>query len=57
MQMTAAGPYSVSIERKDSSKGYTKENIVLCISAINTMKNDLTTEEFYFIIQQIVQHY
>lgn len=35
-----------SIDRIDSSKGYSRDNIVITTNTINTMKNDLTTEEF-----------
>lgn len=36
---------SVSIDRKDSSIGYTKENIVLCKKKVNIMKNDATIKD------------
>lgn len=36
-----------TIDRIDSSKGYIKENVVICTWAINAMKNDMTIEEFY----------
>jgi hypothetical protein len=36
----------VSIDRIDSSKGYTKDNIVLCRWVINWMKSDMTLESF-----------
>lgn len=36
---------NLSIDRIDSSKGYTKENVVLCASCVNVMKNALTTKE------------
>lgn len=35
-----------SIDRIDSSKGYIEGNIVITTNTINTMKNNLTTEEF-----------
>lgn len=35
-----------SLDRVDSSKGYTQGNIVITTSIINIMKNDLSTEEF-----------
>lgn len=39
-------PEKVSIDRIDSSKGYIKDNIVLCCAITNTMKMDLPFEEF-----------
>ena len=38
--------YSLSIDRIDSSKGYTKENIQLVCSIINRMKNEYSMELF-----------
>ncbi len=34
------------VDRKDSSKGYTKENSQSCIPAINVWKSDLSEEDF-----------
>jgi hypothetical protein len=36
----------VSIDRIDSAKGYTANNIVLCCRIVNSMKSDLGVEEF-----------
>lgn len=44
---------SISIDRIDSSKGYIKENIVLCGKIINSMKSDMSLEEFYDIIRSL----
>ena len=33
--------YAMTVDRKDPRKGYTKNNIVLCISLVNRMKQDL----------------
>lgn len=35
-----------TIDRIDSSKGYIQGNVVICTEIANTMKNDLTIEEF-----------
>ena len=37
----------MSIDRIDSSKGYSEDNIVLCISSVNNFKKDLLP--FYFL--------
>jgi hypothetical protein len=41
------------IDRKDSSIGYTKENCIPCCKVCNTMKMDLTVEEFLDRITKI----
>jgi hypothetical protein len=38
---------SVSVERIDSSIGYTSENTVLCCNAVNRMKSDLDPHTFF----------
>lgn len=37
---------TISLDRKDSSKGYSEDNVVFCCQAINRMKFDLTFDEF-----------
>lgn len=37
---------TISLDRKDSLKGYTKDNVVFCTAIINIMKSDLTITEF-----------
>ena len=44
---------TVSIDRIDSSLGYTKDNIVLCCWAVNEMKKALSYENFINIIKDI----
>lgn len=46
-------PYQVSIDRIDSSLGYTKENAVLCCQSINYMKNDYSLEDFNLFINSL----
>lgn len=36
----------VTVDRVDSSVGYTPNNVVLCCSIVNTMKTNLGVEEF-----------
>lgn len=47
-------PYNLSVERKDSNKGYTKENVVLCCDIVNIMKNNSSIEEFLFFCQKVI---
>ena len=45
-----------SIDRIDSNKGYTKENIVICLQEINIMKNDLSLADFKNFISLIYKN-
>jgi hypothetical protein len=38
-------PYSPSVDRIDSRKGYTKDNIVIVSNRVNALKGDATVEE------------
>lgn len=38
----------LSIDRKNSSLGYTKDNVVLCCWCVNNIKQDLTIEELKY---------
>lgn len=53
---TKARRYGLSIDRVDSSKGYTKDNVVLATSIINSMKNDLSVTEFMTVVQRLVDY-
>lgn len=44
---------SLSIDRIDSTKGYTYDNVVLCRSVCNLIKNDLPMDEFKMIIAEL----
>jgi hypothetical protein len=46
-------PEKVSIDRVDSDKGYTKNNVVLCCSLVNFMKLDTKLDEFKKWIKDI----
>jgi hypothetical protein len=45
--------FNLSIDRKDSSKGYTKDNIQLVGAIINIMKNDLDEKDFLLFVSTI----
>lgn len=47
---------SFSVDRIDSSMGYTKENTVFCITWVNSMKSDATIIEFVEMCRLIVNH-
>jgi hypothetical protein len=46
-------PEKASIDRIDSSKGYIKDNIVLCCARANTIKMDLSLEDLKIWIKDI----
>jgi hypothetical protein len=56
MTMEVGDPNKVSIDRLDSSKGYTRENTALCTKRINLMKRDMSVRDFMDIIQQLHDH-
>ena len=39
-------PNTVSVDRRDSTKGYTKRNTTLCCVIVNRMKTDLSLQDF-----------
>lgn len=45
---------NVSVDRIDSSKGYTRDNIQLVCMAANQMKNDLSMDELLFMCNKII---
>lgn len=47
---------ALSIERVDSNKGYTKENVVLCCLAVNEMKSNRTVPEFLEWCCRVLNH-
>ena len=50
------GPYSRSIDRIDSSKGYIEGNVVSCTVDINGKKSNLSDEEIELLYTKIVLH-
>ena len=46
-------PTKVTLDRLDSSKGYTAENVVLCTITTNLMKKDMSVEIFRDWIRRI----
>jgi hypothetical protein len=60
-QISKPGKYSgefiySGIDRINSDKGYTSDNIVPCCGTCNTMKNSLSVSEFKEHIKQIIEH-
>lgn len=48
--------YNLSIDRIDSSKGYTKENVHLVCAIINNMKNEYSMDEFMKECENMYNH-
>ena len=56
LTMESGFPETISLDRIDSSKGYTSDNVVFCCSIINTMKLQLSVLEFVDFCGQIVSN-
>lgn len=51
------GSYTYNgVDRLDSSRGYTPENVVSCCGVCNIMKNTKTVDEFISACRAVVQH-
>jgi hypothetical protein len=48
---------TISLDRLDNTKGYTKDNVVFCCGFINLMKRDLTYNQFILICKMISQNH
>jgi hypothetical protein len=48
-----ANPFKASLDRIDSNKGYTEDNVQWVCWAVNQMKSDRTAEEFEFWIKAL----
>lgn len=46
-------PYSPSVDRIDSTKGYTKDNVRMVIWQYNLMKGEMTDEELLIVCERI----
>lgn len=53
MKKIVNSPLVMSLDRKDSSRGYTKDNVVLCCVFINYAKSDFDYDEFVELLARI----
>ena len=53
MEFRTNHPNSLSIDRIDSSKGYHFDNIVMCCSVVNYMKQEYNVDDFLLLCNQI----
>lgn len=49
-------PSNISLDRIDSSKGYTKDNVQLVCHIVNTMKMQYSVKELVFWCTKIVEN-
>ena len=47
------GMYRPSMDRRDPSRGYTPENVVLCLTAVNYLKNDYAEGAVMALLEEI----
>lgn len=52
-QRTRTAP---SVDRIDSHGNYTLDNIQIVLSAVNSMKNDMSTDQFVALCEQVAAH-
>ena len=50
-------PTNVSVDKTDSTKKYSKNNIQLVCMAVNQMKSDLKIKELIYFCQKIIKNY
>lgn len=43
----------MTVDRINASKGYVKDNIVLCLNIVNRLKQDLTVDELVYWVNLI----
>lgn len=51
-----SGDNKITIDRVDSNKGYTADNVALCCYTVNLMKRDIPLKEFISLVQEIYKH-
>jgi hypothetical protein len=47
---------SLSLDKLDPAKGYVQDNVVWCTYLVNTMKQDMTDQEFYVYMNKILSY-
>jgi hypothetical protein len=56
LELNAGYSNTLSVDRVNSSKGYTKDNIVLTTWEVNNCKQDLSLERFKALCAKVVEH-
>jgi hypothetical protein len=57
LELSSGSHNTLSVDRKDSSRGYTKDNVCLTTWKVNNCKQDLSYEAFVAICKQVVDNY
>ena len=53
--MSTRSPYVPSLDRVDSNKGYTMENVVLCCWAVNVGKNNFPLQTYLDVCKEVAK--
>lgn len=56
LSLVHCAPNNISLDRKYPPKGYVKGNVVWCSYRANTMKGNLDIDEFYSLLQNIINN-
>jgi hypothetical protein len=56
LELNAGYSNTLSVDRVDSSKGYTRDNVVLTTWEVNNCKQDLSLERFKTLCSKVVNH-
>lgn len=56
VDLAVDGPYQISLDRIDSTKGHTRDNCQLVILPINRMKSNMTHDQFLDLIRNIQEN-
>ena len=56
LELNAGKPNTLSVDRLDSSQGYTKSNVRLTTWVVNNCKQDLSMEDFLDLCRKVIKH-
>lgn len=57
LSMSPKSKKYITIDRVDSSKGYTQDNCVICCNAINSAKNSMSLDKFILMCHAVARKY
>jgi hypothetical protein len=56
LELNAGYSTTLSVDRVDSSKGYTKDNVVLTTWEVNNCKQDLDLKDFAILCEKVLKN-
>ena len=56
MSFNVNDPSKMSLDRIDSTRGYTRENVVLCTTRVNLMKRDMSLGDFKLVVADLYRN-